>query len=259
MAKSKTDRPGNEAEPLRIDWGLLETAYDLDQPGARYYLDRVSGEVLLVSEEALFALERESEATGWTADEVVVARQVQEATERFLLVPRPQSEDEDGDRDAFIEQVGDERLRARLARGFDGKGSFLDLLGESPRDEERWYAFRARQRRQRLLAWLAESGMSHEAPPELPSQEDVMSEETLSTEDLLDELTLVSLFLSSWEEKEVLPGLKPRRAWKGHLFEVLDTLEEKGWVNQSRRAKSLTLTDDGVKEAQRLVERYRNR
>ena len=90
--------------------------------------------------------------------------------------------------------------------------------------------------------------MSHDAPPKLPSKEDGKGQEVLSTEDLLDELTLVSLFLSSWEEK-VLTDYKIRRAWKGHLFEVLDDLEEKGWVNQSRRSKSLTLTDDGVKEA----------
>lgn len=54
--------------------------------------------------------------------------------------------------------------------------------------------------------------------------------------------TLLLLYLTLWEEEVVLSLLPIYRAWKGFRFEVLDTLEEKGLISQSRRAKS---TDRG--------------
>ena len=50
--------------------------------------------------------------------------------------------------------------------------------------------------------------------------------------------------------------LDDRRAWKGYLFEMLDALEEKGYVSQTRRAKKLALTEEGVSQAQEIKERY---
>jgi DNA-binding PadR family transcriptional regulator len=68
-------------------------------------------------------------------------------------------------------------------------------------------------------------------------------------------LTLLVIYLSSWEE-QLAPDLTVRRAWKGYLFEVLDALEEKGYISQTRRAKSLTLTEQGERWAQELVARH---
>ena len=53
-------------------------------------------------------------------------------------------------------------------------------------------------------------------------------------------------------EEQLVPDLTVHRAWKGYLFEVLDELEEKGYISQTRRAKSLTLTEKGVLRAQEL-------
>ncbi len=63
------------------------------------------------------------------------------------------------------------------------------------------------------------------------------------------------LYLASWEEKAPAGGTV-RQAWKGHVFKVLDRLQEQGFIHQSRRAKSLYLTDEGVARAQELEERY---
>jgi hypothetical protein len=67
--------------------------------------------------------------------------------------------------------------------------------------------------------------------------------------------TLLLIYLCSWEER-LQSDLTVRRAWKGYLFEVLDALAEQGLIQQSRRAKSLTLTEEGVLRAQELEERY---
>ncbi len=59
----------------------------------------------------------------------------------------------------------------------------------------------------------------------------------------------------SWEEK-LAPDLFVHRAWKGYLFEALDALEEQGYISQTRRAKSVTLTEEGMLRAQEIEERY---
>jgi hypothetical protein len=71
----------------------------------------------------------------------------------------------------------------------------------------------------------------------------------------IEELTLLLLYLTSWEEK-VLTDFTIRRAWKGFRFEALDALEEAGCLNQTRRAKSVTLTEEGIEQARRLAAKY---
>lgn len=63
-------------------------------------------------------------------------------------------------------------------------------------------------------------------------------------------LTLLLLYLNSWEEKEY--GQSFRRAWKGHEFDALNKLEEDAFITQSKTAKSLYLTEEGIKAAKEL-------
>ncbi len=72
---------------------------------------------------------------------------------------------------------------------------------------------------------------------------------------VIEDLTLLLLYLTSWEE-EVVADLTIRRTWKGFRFEVLDALEAEGYLNQTRRAKSITLTEAGVERAQTLSAKY---
>ena len=72
---------------------------------------------------------------------------------------------------------------------------------------------------------------------------------------IVQDLTLLLLYLTSWEEK-VFDDFTVHRAWKGYLFEVLDALEEAGYINQTRRAKSVTLTEEGCERARALAARY---
>lgn len=72
---------------------------------------------------------------------------------------------------------------------------------------------------------------------------------------IVKDLTLLLLYLTSWEE-EVFDDFKIHRAWKGFRFEALDALEEAGYINQTRRAKSVTLTEAGVEQARALAAKY---
>jgi hypothetical protein len=72
---------------------------------------------------------------------------------------------------------------------------------------------------------------------------------------IVENLTLLLLHLTSWEE-QVHKDLTIHRAWKGFRFEALDALEEAGYLNQSRGAKSVMLTEAGIEHAQALAARY---
>jgi len=44
------------------------------------------------------------------------------------------------------------------------------------------------------------------------------------------------------------------RAWKGHDFEVMNRLHEKGFIdNPVNKTKSVWLTEEGLKESERLL------
>jgi hypothetical protein len=67
---------------------------------------------------------------------------------------------------------------------------------------------------------------------------------------LVADLTLVLLFLGSWEE-----GKGARAAYKTMRFETLDALAAAGLVVTNSHRKSIDLTEDGVKRAEVLLQR----
>jgi len=71
-------------------------------------------------------------------------------------------------------------------------------------------------------------------------------------EQLAHDLRLILMYLSSWSERQ---GEAPR-FWKGFRFEVLNQLDEEGFIQDNRRAKSAYLTDAGVRRARELLTRY---
>ncbi len=243
---------------LKIDWGELEMAFDSGSFEMSYYLDLETGKVPLVSDEDRDYLdEPDDDLQDWQKQAAEQAKAIDEGDgTRYVHVPRRSSHESYRDMERFIATVPSPRLRDRLDRAIEGRGafrSFRGVLAEHPQEETRWYALKQRRLQQRILDWLesidVEPSNPH-APVEIPK-----SEPPASGDSLLEELTLLVLYLASWEEK--LPaGDTVRRAWKGHVFKVLDRLQERGWIHQSRKAKSLYLTDEGVALATELEERY---
>lgn len=67
----------------------------------------------------------------------------------------------------------------------------------------------------------------------------------------IKDLTILLLHLTSWDEKS-MDGVV-QRSWKGYPWEALDSLEEDGLLMQTtKKAKSVYLTDEGVKRAEKL-------
>ncbi len=73
-----------------------------------------------------------------------------------------------------------------------------------------------------------------------------------TADDLARDLTLLLMYLTSWEEGPY--GV--RRCWKGFRFEILDELAEQGLISDSKRAQSVYLTEDGERRARALLAQY---
>ena len=68
--------------------------------------------------------------------------------------------------------------------------------------------------------------------------------------DKVDEVTLALLQVTSFNEEGTV------RSWKGHDWEVLNRLHERGWIsNPVSKAKSVILTDEGARRSGELFDR----
>lgn len=70
----------------------------------------------------------------------------------------------------------------------------------------------------------------------------------------LKELTLMLLYLNSWEEKEF--DMKYRRSWKGYDFAILNELIKEGSIDGSYKSKSVYIHDQGVEKAREIMKKY---
>lgn len=88
---------------------------------------------------------------------------------------------------------------------------------------------------------------------------------SLRTEQI-KELTLLLMYLQSWEESSV-PALrgsrkpKPgeetvRRCWQGYDFDVLKELAEQGYIAQSGSKGPYTILTDGERQAEQFLKKY---
>lgn len=70
-------------------------------------------------------------------------------------------------------------------------------------------------------------------------------------EEKLDEAVLALLYLTSFTERGVT------RAWKGHDWDVLNRLCEKGLISDPKsKSKSIVLSEEAAKEAAKLFWKY---
>ncbi len=75
-----------------------------------------------------------------------------------------------------------------------------------------------------------------------------------SLEKTTKELTLLLLYLNSWEEKALDETY--RRSWKGYDFGDLNELSGEELIFDPKRSKSIIFNDSGIKQAKALAEKY---
>ena len=84
--------------------------------------------------------------------------------------------------------------------------------------------------------------------------------------DTIKDLTLMLMYLTSWEES-LVPSLrkksdctgiypKVRLCWKGYDFDILNELTDEGLVNAGGRSKSASFNAEGEEKARELLKAY---
>lgn len=78
----------------------------------------------------------------------------------------------------------------------------------------------------------------------------------------IEELTLLLMYLTSWEEEGYIADennmpkkSKIKNCWKGYSFEVVNKLTDENYLYFSK-GKSVTLTPEGEKLAKELMDKY---
>ncbi len=171
---------------LPIDLEDLKMAWSSGIEEMAHYLDRETGEVVSVTGEAQRLLEallaRMEDAAAetflaaiqdqpwpqWQRQAVCATALVELADgDRFLSIPRPDSQEAYDDRVAFVQTVRDAQIRAQLQDALQGKGAFgrfKAVLGTYSDERERWFRFEDERIHQRVLEWLDEEGIAPVAP-----------------------------------------------------------------------------------------------
>jgi len=72
----------------------------------------------------------------------------------------------------------------------------------------------------------------------------------------IKELTLLLIYLTSWQEEDF--SIKIHRSWKGYPFEIINELQDEGYISGSKRAKSVYLTEEGIAKAKEFMKKYVN-
>ncbi len=83
-----------------------------------------------------------------------------------------------------------------------------------------------------------------------------MDETMINYDEILEDLTLLMLYLTSFVDSKALKDRNLIRSWKGYPFEFLNSLEAKNMIIQSRRAKSIVFTEEGIEKAEKIKEKY---
>jgi hypothetical protein len=255
---------------IEIDWVSLSHAFESGSAGTHFFLDGLTGKVIAVTEEALRYAETSPYVPmpEWMQNAVWQAGQVrEECGKRYHTIPMADTTDEYRDMESFIPTVDNSKLQGELWRVIRGAGAFRrfrDVLAAHPDERTRWLAYKDNRVQTRINEWLANIGLTP-ANPRLPApvpggNGDEPSNPDAERQELIEELTLLLLYLSSWQEppsseNDTTPGA--HKAWKGFTYATLNALEDHGLIHQSRKARSVTLTEEGLALARELEMRFR--
>lgn len=137
-------------EILKIDLDELCFAMEDSSYEDNYYLDRKTGEILLISE--------------YMDDEEIekLRDKIDENPDRYERVPKAEPYEGYQDMEDFIATVEDKHLAELLEVAIDGKGAFRrfkDVLVRYPEERERWFRFKDERMEEKASEWLNDIGI----------------------------------------------------------------------------------------------------
>jgi len=147
---------------MRVKLDDVIEALDSATEELTYYLDKRTGEIILLTSEDIQAAEDDeliSEYSDWQRDSILKAREVLGESEQFIPLPdqfeiHEYKIMEDFCRDFEDQQVGNELLR--LIKGSGAFRRFKNAINEMGVDKA-WYAFKQRELEKIAIEWLEEN------------------------------------------------------------------------------------------------------
>jgi len=139
---------------IKVNWPDVETAFERNAPGLHSYIDKATGEVLVVVE-------------GQPEDDEK-RRRIGELPEQHLRIEPASSREQYRWMERFVASVDDPVLRDRLLVSIDGKGAFRrfkDVLLSFPVERERWFNYRADLLHCHINRWFENRGDTPDPPP----------------------------------------------------------------------------------------------
>lgn len=142
--------PNSRALP--VDLEELSLALEAETADLRWYLDTLSGDVILVTPEY-----EPAENDGLTVQEI------ESSPSRFVRVPASNPANAVEDMKAFVASLGDPQLQESLQLALSAsrpEKRFKTALSWLPERQQQWHAFYRQACRQRAIEWLAELGIA---------------------------------------------------------------------------------------------------
>lgn len=82
--------------------------------------------------------------------------------------------------------------------------------------------------------------------------------EKAETKKAIKELTLLLMYLNRFTEEKDFKTAKDFYAWKGYNFDIINKLDDEDFISQGKhRNKSVYITEKGIEEAKKLLEKYK--
>jgi len=154
-----------KGKPIRIDWEELESAFENKSEDLVYYVDLVTGAVILEGEGE--ADPDDSDGMEDDMEEVIPVHRDQ-STRLYVVPPDPETEGEW--MTAFVKGADgiDAAVIGKLAEALDSDDpidGFRDALRPHAAERDRWFLFRSDRIHETIESWLRDNGVKPSGPP----------------------------------------------------------------------------------------------
>jgi hypothetical protein len=149
---------------LKVDIDELVFTMELsDEFDSATLFDMETGEIVSIPNELMSAVESDDEEVlqdlpDWEKDLIEIAENiVRDESERYVDIPRKPSHEAYDLMVEFAHSVTNSNLREKLEIALDGKGAFRrfkNVISGYPDEEKRWFAFKDKRMRERVIEWL---------------------------------------------------------------------------------------------------------
>ena len=151
-------------KPIKIDWEELESAFQEKREDLVYYLDLVTGQVVLEGE-GEDTLEDEDDVEDDVENE---GARRNETTRLYIEPPGPEEEAEW--MDDFVEEAkeADPSVRDRLREALDRPDpteAFREFLRHHAEERDRWFLYRSDRIHEAIDSWLDSNEVQSIEPP----------------------------------------------------------------------------------------------